>query len=56
MEALMCWEMDSRFFAEQEARIKERQRAGVIDKLLSDANKERESTNAKPAKEVTPAK
>ena len=47
----MCWEMDYRFFAEQkkaqETRIKEEQRAGVIDKLLSEANKQSESTNAK---------
>jgi hypothetical protein len=59
MEDLMCWEMDYRFFAEnkaQENRIKEEQRAGVIDKLLSEANKQRESTNATPVKEVTPAK
>ena len=42
----MCWEMDYRFFAEQkkaqETRIKEEQRAGVIDKLLSEANKQSE--------------
>jgi hypothetical protein len=60
MEDLMCWEMDSRFFAEQkkaqENRIKEEQRAGVIGKLLSEANKTRESTNATPVKEVTPTK
>jgi hypothetical protein len=59
MEDLMCWEMDYRFFAEkkaQENRIKEEQRAGVIDKLLSEANKQRESTNATPVKEVTPVK
>jgi hypothetical protein len=41
MEDSMCWEMDYRFFAEQkkaqENRIKEEQRAGVIDKLLSEA-------------------
>jgi hypothetical protein len=45
MENSMCWEMDYRFFAEQkkaqETRIKEEQRAGVIDKLLSEANKKR---------------
>ena len=56
----MCWEMGYRFFAEQkkaqETRIKEEQRAGVIDKLLSEANKQSESTNATPVKEVTPAK
>jgi hypothetical protein len=60
MEDLMCWEMDYRFFAEQkkaqETRIKEEQRAGVIDRLLSEANKQNESTNATPVKEVTPAK
>ena len=56
----MCWEMDSKFFAEQkkaqENRIKEEQRAGVIDNMLSEANKQRESTHATPVKEVTPAK
>ena len=60
MENSMCWEMDYRFFAEQkkaqETRIKEEQRAGVIDKLLSEANKQSESTNATPVKEVAPAK
>ena len=56
----MCWEMDYRFFAEQkkaqETRIKEEQRVGVIDKLLSEANKQSESTYATPVKEVAPAK
>ena len=56
----MCWEMDYRFFAEQkkaqENRIKEEQRAGVIDKLLSEANKQSESTDAPSVKEVAPAK
>ena len=56
----MCWEMDHRFFAEQkkaqETRIKEEQRAGVIDKLLSEANKQSESADATPVKEVAPAK
>ena len=60
MEDLMCWEMDYRFFAEQkkaqENRIKEEQRAGVIDKLLSEANKQSESTEAPTVKEVAPAK
>jgi hypothetical protein len=59
MEDSMCWEMDYRFFAEQkkaqENRIKE-QRAGVIDKLLSEANRQSESTDATPVKEVAPAK
>ena len=60
MEDSMCWEMDYRFFAEQkkaqENRIKEEQRAGVIDKLLSEANRQSESTDATPVKEVAPAK
>ena len=47
----MCWEMDYKFFAEQkkaqETRIREEQRAGVIHKLLNEANKQGESTNAK---------
>ena len=38
----MCWEIDRQFFAEQrkaqETRIKQEQRAGIIDKLLNDAN------------------
>ena len=60
MEDLMCWEMDYRFFAEQrkaqETRIKEERRAGVIDKLLSEANKQSENADATPVKEVAPAK
>ena len=58
----MCWEIDHQFFAEkqkaQEARIKQEQRAGVIDKLLNDANKQGEKTNveATPVKEDAPAK
>jgi hypothetical protein len=58
----MCWEMDYRFFADQkkaqEARIKQEQRAGVIDQLLSDANKQGDTTNldAKPVEQAAPAK
>ena len=58
----MCWEMDYDFFAAQkkaqEARIKQEQRAGVIDQLLNDANKHSEKTNveATPATEVASAK
>ena len=54
--------MDYQFFAErkkaQEARIKQEQRAGVIDQLLNDANKHGEKTNveATPATEVASAK
>jgi hypothetical protein len=62
MEDLMCWEMDYKFFAEQkkaqETRIKQEQRAGVIDRLLNEANKQSEKTNVErtPDKEVASAK
>jgi hypothetical protein len=40
----MCWEIDYKFLAEhkkaEEARIKQEQRAGVIDQLLNKANKQ----------------
>jgi hypothetical protein len=58
----MCWEIDYRFLAEQmkakEARIKEEQRAGVIDQLLNEANKQGEKTSVEgtPVEEVAPAK
>ncbi len=58
----MCWEMDYQFFVEQkkaqETQIKQEQRAGVINKLLSETNKQAENTNveATPADEVVPAK
>ena len=57
----MCWQIDYRFFADQkaqEARIKREQRAGVIDQLLNEANKQGEKTNVEgtPIKEVVPAK
>ena len=57
----MCWEIDRQFFAErkaQETRIKQERRAGIIDKLLNDANKQGEKTNVEgaPVKEVAPAK
>jgi hypothetical protein len=61
MEDIMCWEMDYQFFAEQkkaqEARIKQEQRAGVIDQLLNDANKHGEKANveATSATEVASA-
>ena len=61
MEDTMCWEIDYKFFAEQkkahEARIKQEQRAGVIDQLLSDANKQGEKTNVEgtPVTEVASA-
>ena len=56
----MCWDMDYKFLAEhkkaQEARIKQEQRAGVIDRLLNDANKQDEKTYVEgtPVTEVVP--
>jgi hypothetical protein len=53
--------MDYKFLAEhkkaQEARVKKEQRAGVIDQLLNDANKQDENTNVEgtPLTEVAPA-
>ena len=57
----MCWEIDYRFFEEQrkaqEKKIKEGQRAGVVDQLLKDANNQAERpAEGTPAKEVAPAK
>ena len=44
MEDSMCWEIDYKFFAEQrkaqETRIKQEQRAGVINQLLNEANQQ----------------
>lgn len=57
----MCWEVDYKFFAEQkkaqENRVKQEQRAGVIDQLLNNANKQDEDTKVEVAQvtEVTPA-
>jgi hypothetical protein len=57
----MCWEMDYKFLAEhrtaQEARVKQEQRSGVIDKLLNDANKQDEKARVEgtPVTEVAPA-
>jgi hypothetical protein len=54
--------VDYKLFAElrkeQEARTKQEQRGEVITKLLSEANKHSEKTNAEeaPVKEVAPAK
>jgi hypothetical protein len=59
MEDLMCWEMDYKFFAEQKkAQESQEQRAGVIHKLLKEANKQGESTNGDgtQVKEVAPTK
>jgi hypothetical protein len=56
----MCWEIDYKFFEQQkkaqEARAKQEQRAGVIDRLLTEANEQPEKTEEAPVKEVAPAK
>ena len=50
----MCWEIDYKFLAEQkkeqESRIKEERREGVIEQLMNDAKKQGEKTKV----EVTP--
>jgi hypothetical protein len=60
MEDPMCWEIDYKFFEQQkkaqEARIKQEQRAGVIDRLLTEANEQGEKTEEAPVKEAAPAK
>ena len=62
MEDTMCWEIDYKLFAEQkkaqEIRIEQERRAGVIDQLLNEANKQGEPSNVEgtPAKETAPAK
>jgi hypothetical protein len=62
MEDSMCYEIDYRFFAAQrkaqEARIKQEQRAGVIDQLLNEANKQGDDakTEGTPVNEVVSAK
>jgi hypothetical protein len=62
MEDPMCWEMDYKLFAEQkkaqETRIKQEQRASLIDSLLNEANKQGEKTDVQETvvKEVAPAK
>jgi hypothetical protein len=61
MEDSMCWEIDYKFFAELEkAREtrKQEQRAGIIDSLLNEANKQSDKANVEgtTVKEVAPAK
>ena len=62
MEDFMCWEIDYKFFAElekaRETRTKQEQRAGVIDSLLNEANKQSDKANVEgtTVKEVAPAK
>ena len=58
----MCWEIDYKLFAEQKKaqaiRIEKERRAGVIDQLLNEANKQGERSNVEgtPVKEIAPAK
>jgi hypothetical protein len=66
MEDLMCWEIDYKLFAElqkaqqarEETRIKQERRAGVITKLLDEANDQIEKTGVEETsiKEIKPAK
>jgi hypothetical protein len=61
MEDAMCWEIDYKFPAEQkkvqETRIEQERRAGLIDGLLNQANKQSEKTPEEtPVKEAAPAK
>jgi hypothetical protein len=62
MEDPMCWEIDYKFFAElekeRETRTKQEQRAGVIDSLLNEANKQSDKTNVEgtTVEEIVPAK
>jgi hypothetical protein len=62
MEDSMCWEIDYKLFPElekaRETRTKQQQRAGVIDSLLNEANKQSDKTNVEgtTVKEVAPAK
>jgi len=58
----MCWEIDYKLFAElkkaQDNRIKQEQRSDIIDKLLNEANqqKDRPGVEGTPVREVAPAK
>jgi hypothetical protein len=61
MEDTMCWEIDYKLFAEQkkaQIRIEQERRAGVIDQLLNEANKQGEKSNIEgmPVKVAAPAK
>src|SRR5262252_6704071 len=62
MEDAMCYERDYKIFEDrkkaEDTRVMQERRAGLIDRLLNDANKPGEKTKAEgtPAKEVAPAK
>ena len=58
----MCWEIDYKLFAElekaREIKVKQEQRAVVIDNLLNEANKQSDKTNVDgtTVEEVAPVK
>ena len=58
----MCWEIDYKLFAElekaRETKVKQEQRAVVIDNLLNEANKQSDKTNVDgtTVKDVAPVK
>jgi hypothetical protein len=58
----MCWEIDYKLFAElekaRETKVKQERRAGVIDNLLNEANKQSDKTNVDgtTVEEVAPVK
>ena len=58
----MCWEIDYKLFAELEkardTKVKQEQRAGVIDHLLHEANKQSDKINVEgtTVKEAAPTK
>jgi hypothetical protein len=61
MEDPMCWEIDYKFLAEQkkaqETRMKQERHAGLIDRLLNEANRQGEKTAQEtPVKETASAK
>ena len=56
----MCWEIDYKLFAElekaRETKVKQEQRAVVIDNLLNEANKQGDNVDGTTVNEVAPAK
>jgi hypothetical protein len=58
MEDTMCWEIDYKFFAEQKKakEIEQQRRAGVIDQLLDQAQKQDDKVEKTPRKEPAAAK
>lgn len=58
----MCWEINYKLFAElekaRETKVKQEQRAVVIDSLLNEANKQGDRTNVEgtTVKKVAPVK